>query len=206
VLGVDECKEMVKKLRSCIDKLYDYYNVGQSSFQAQHSSELSQGSSIQIEEIESANFYFMNRFHKYLSSKSDNESKSEFDRYLMEDGEKESANFDILNWWKVNSTKFSILAKIARDVLTIPIITVASKSTFSTGGRVLDPFQSSLALVTVEALICSQNWSRAKPVSSDSDMVDDAESYKLESGKLFDHFSFLLNLFCYLQILFNNFN
>ena len=79
VLGTDECKEMVKKLRSCIDKLYDYYNVGQSSSQAQHGSELSQSSSIQIEETESANLYFMNRFHKYLSLKSDNENKSEFD-------------------------------------------------------------------------------------------------------------------------------
>jgi hypothetical protein len=36
-------------------------------------------------------------------------------------------------------------------------------------------------------------------------MVDDTESYKLESGKLFDNFSLLLNLFCYLQILFNGF-
>jgi hypothetical protein len=145
VLGANECREMVKKLRSCIDKLYDYYNVGQSSSQAPHSSELSQGSSIQIEQNESANLYFMNRFHKYLSSKSNNESKSELDQYLMEDVEKASANFDILNWWKVNSTKFPILAKIARDVLAIPITTVASESAFSTGGRVLDPFRSSLA-------------------------------------------------------------
>jgi hypothetical protein len=74
---------------------------------------LSQGSSIKIEETESANLYFMNRFHKYLSYKSDIESKLEFDRYLIEDVEKANANFDILNWWKVNSTKFPILAKIA---------------------------------------------------------------------------------------------
>jgi hypothetical protein len=140
VLGANECKEMVKKLRSCIDKLYDYYNVGQSSSQAQHCSELSQDSSIQIEETESANLYFMNKFHKYLSSKSDHESKSEFDRYLMEDVEKANANFDILNWWKVNSTKFPILAKIAQDMLVILITTVASESAFSIGGRVLDHF------------------------------------------------------------------
>ena len=140
MLGTKKCEEIVTKLRLCINKLYDHYNVGQSSSQAQHSSELSQGSSIQIEETKSANLYFMNRFHKYLSSKSDNESKSEFDRYLMEDVEKASVNFDILNWWKVNLTKFQILAKIAQDVLVIPITTVASESGFSTGGRVLDPF------------------------------------------------------------------
>ena len=206
VLGTKKCDEMMTKLRSCFNKLYDHYNVGQCSSQVQHGCELSQGSSIKIEETESANLYFMNRFHKYLTSKSDIESKLEINRYLKEDVEKVNANFDILNWWKVNSTKFSILAKIARDVLAIPITTIVSKSAFSTGGRVLDPFWSSLASVTVEALICSQNWLRAKPLSSDSDMIDDTKSYKLKLGKLFDQFSLLLNLFCYLQILFNGFN
>jgi hypothetical protein len=75
----------------------------------------------------------------------------------MENVEKANANFDILTWWKVNLTKFPIVAKIAPDVLAIPIIIVASESTFSTRGCVLDPFRSSLALRTVEALICLQN-------------------------------------------------
>jgi hypothetical protein len=125
---------------------------------------------------------------------------------LIEDVEKANTNFNILNWWKVNSTKFLTLAKIVRDVLAIPITIVASESTFSTIGRLLDLFRSSLAPATVEALICSQNWLRAKPLSSNLDIVDDAESYKLKSTKLFDHFSLLLNLFCYLQISFNSFN
>jgi hypothetical protein len=59
---------------------------------------------------------------------------------LIEDVEKANANFNILNWWKVNSTKFLTLAKIVRDVLAIPITTVASESTFSIIGRLLDPF------------------------------------------------------------------
>jgi hypothetical protein len=181
---------MKKKLRSILDKLYDHYSFGESSSQVQHGSALSQGSSTTIEVNESANLYFMNRFHKYLSSNSDIGSQSEIDRYLTEDVEKASANFDILTWWKVNSTKFPIVAKIARDVLAIPITTVASESAFSTGGRVLDPFRSSLAPKTVEALICLQNWLRSTPLSYDFDMVDAAESYKLDSGQRFDHFSF----------------
>jgi hypothetical protein len=36
-------------------------------------------------------------------------------------------------------------------------------------------------------------------------MVDDTESYKLDSGQRFDHFS-SLNIFCYLQISFIGFN
>ena len=69
---------------------------------------------------------FMNRYRKYRAEKGNVDTKSELDRYLMEDVEFLSVNFDILNWWKVNSSKFPILAKIARDVLAIPISTVAS--------------------------------------------------------------------------------
>ena len=68
---------------------------------------------------------FMNRY-RYRAEKGNVDNKSEFDRYLIEDVEFLSVNFDILNWWKVNSSKFPILAKIARDVLVIPISTVAS--------------------------------------------------------------------------------
>ena len=66
--------------------------------------------------------------------------------------------FDILGWWKVNSMKFPILTKIARDILSAPVSIVASQSAFSTGGRILDPFRSSLKPKMVEALICTKNW------------------------------------------------
>jgi len=141
----------------------------------------------------------MNKFHKYLTSKSDVHNKSELDRYLMEDVEKPNVNFDILNWWNVNSSKFPVLAKIARIVLAIPITTVASESAFSIGGRVLDPFRSSLAPKTVEALVCAQNWLRSKPLGNgngcDTEMIEDPESYKLDSGKIYVIQSSLLNLF-----------
>ncbi|XP_075492436.1 zinc finger BED domain-containing protein RICESLEEPER 2-like [Primulina tabacum] len=60
----------------------------------------------------------------------------------------------------VNSSKFPTLAEMARDVLAIPISTVASESAFSTGGRVLDSFRSSLTPRLVQALICLQDWFR----------------------------------------------
>ncbi|KAL8531032.1 hypothetical protein ACS0TY_007879 [Phlomoides rotata] len=59
--------------------------------------------------------------------------------------------------WKVNSPRFPILSEIARDVLAIPISTVASESTFRTGGRVLDAFRSSLTPKVVQSLICGQD-------------------------------------------------
>ncbi|TYJ96724.1 zinc finger BED domain-containing protein RICESLEEPER 2-like [Cucumis melo var. makuwa] len=66
--------------------------------------------------------------------------------------------FDIMYWWKMNGYKYPILSKIVRDVLTVPISTVASESAFITGGRILDSFRSSLNPRAVETLICTQNW------------------------------------------------
>ena len=65
-------------------------------------------------------------------------------------------------WLKTNGSKYPILARIARDVYVIPISTVASESTFSTGGRVVSPHYSKLHPNTLEALMCAQNWLLAK--------------------------------------------
>ena len=47
-------------------------------------------------------------------------------------------NFDILAWWKLKTSRFNILSKIARGVLTIPMSIRALELAFNTGGRVLD--------------------------------------------------------------------
>ena len=45
-----------------------------------------------------------------------------------------------------------------RDILVVSVTTIPSKSAFSTGGCILDPFHSSLILKMVEGLICLRNW------------------------------------------------
>nr|XP_009804673.1 PREDICTED: uncharacterized protein LOC104249862 [Nicotiana sylvestris] len=50
--------------------------------------------------------------------------------------------------------RFSILSELARDVLAIPISSVATECAFSTGGRILYSFRSSLTPKCVQALIC----------------------------------------------------
>lgn len=89
-------------------------------------------------------------------------AKNELDRYLDEETlpHNESEYFDILGWWKVAGTRFPTLRMIARDILAIPITTVASESAFSTGGRILSEHRSRLTPQMVEALMCSQSWLR----------------------------------------------
>jgi len=99
-----------------------------------------------------------------LSNCSTSTNKSELEKYLAEETEDTEKKMDILGWWKVNSNRFPVLSHMARDVLAIPITTVASESAFSTGGRILDDFRTSLTPFMLEALVCTQDWLRRPTV------------------------------------------
>jgi len=70
-----------------------------------------------------------------------------------------------------NSTKYPILACIARDLLAIPASSVAAESAFSTSERIISDFRSSLTPEAVEALICTQDWYRAEGKSTEFSMA-----------------------------------
>jgi hypothetical protein len=119
-------------------------------------------------------------------------SKSELEKYLMEENEEDNIKFDILACWKLNASRFPVLARLARDVLAIPVSTVASESAFSTGGRVLDDFRTSLTPFMVQVLVCSQDWlRRSTPINIEED-VEELEI--LEKGSIFSK-KFLLIVF-----------
>lgn len=84
--------------------------------------------------------------------------KSELDIYLGEPSEDVSKDLDVLSYWKKKSASFSIVSSIARDVLAIPITSVASESTFSMGGRILCKERSSLISENVNALVTTKSW------------------------------------------------
>jgi hypothetical protein len=84
--------------------------------------------------------------------------KTQLELYLEEPRMDRNAKLDILSFWRGNQFRYPELATMVRDVLSIPISTVASESTFSVGGRVIDQFRSALKPDVVEALICSRDW------------------------------------------------
>ncbi|KAM0873836.1 hypothetical protein ACQ4PT_037807 [Festuca glaucescens] len=98
-------------------------------------------------------------------------SKSELEQYLDESLTPRTQEFDILDWWKLNTLRFPTLSKMARDVLAIPVSTVtAGSSIFSagTGSRMLDEYRSSLRPEIVEALVCAKDWLPHSPTASPS--------------------------------------
>ncbi|XP_060668471.1 zinc finger BED domain-containing protein DAYSLEEPER-like isoform X2 [Ziziphus jujuba] len=87
-----------------------------------------------------------------------NTQKSQLELYLEEPRMATEIELNVLDYWKANQFRYPEVASMARDLLSIPISTVASESAFSIGGRVLDQFRSSLKPSTVEAIVCIRDW------------------------------------------------
>ncbi|KAL9160690.1 hypothetical protein ABFS82_08G217200 [Erythranthe guttata] len=111
-------------------------------------------------------------YDKYVATRSNSTTATvsktkELDIYLEERVLPRTENFDILSWWKTNGVKYPYLQKMAKDILAIPVTTVASESAFSTSGRLVTPHRSRLHPTTLEALMCARSWlSNNKNVSS----------------------------------------
>ncbi|KAG9458640.1 hypothetical protein H6P81_003148 [Aristolochia fimbriata] len=104
----------------------------------------------------------MEDYNKFILNVTCSQLKSDLETYLDEECLPVSlhSSTNILEWWNHNKYKYPIMSLIARDILAIPVSTVASEAAFSNGGRVLDQYRSSLASRTVEAIVCAQDWFR----------------------------------------------
>ncbi|KAL0285413.1 UNVERIFIED_CONTAM: putative AC transposase [Sesamum angustifolium] len=197
--GTEKSDVMKEQVRNGLYELFNDYKLryghtlqgtpgspGSSFSRVSSSSSSSVGTSMQYTDHEpTRTFTIEQEFSMYKTGGKGDRVKSELEKYLGEDVEMHREKFDILNWWKVNTQRFPILSKMARDVLAVPVSTVASESAFSTGGRVLDAFRSSLSPKIVQALICTQDWLRkdSKPISIDEDLSE-LEVVEKELSKL----------------------
>ncbi|WOL13416.1 zinc finger BED domain-containing protein RICESLEEPER 2-like [Canna indica] len=182
IYGENEGIELFERVKmSLYDIFKEYKNMLQ--IESGHSSETSPSSNT------SSNESVGNRprgHYKLIAKKRRIESghvhaKSELDMYLDEALQEDKDDFDILKWWKLNSERFSILSHMARDILVVPISIVASESTFSAGGRVLDPFRSSLTPKMVESLICAQDWIRKSNGLNVEEDITEVEKFENET-------------------------
>ena len=121
-------------------------------------------------------------FRSKLKRKEHADANNDLDKYLSDGIEDESPNFDVLVWWKGKYATYHALAIMARDVLSIPVTSVASESAFSTAGRVLDPFRSSLTPNIVEALVCTQDWLRCSKLECENVEEQLEEFEEIEIG------------------------
>jgi hypothetical protein len=174
-----------KRVRELLDRLIEQYSkfqgVAVSQFNATSRSADNTNLNVVDDDTESVVDKIHNLISQHLEEKNDLECKSEVDRNLLDGCEAATKHFDVLGWWKINAPKYPIIATITRDVLAMPISTVAFESAFSTRGRILDPFRSTLSPLTVEALVCTQNWIRNTPIDI-RELEEFVESFD-EEGK-----------------------
>ncbi|KAI4313440.1 hypothetical protein L6164_026423 [Bauhinia variegata] len=97
-------------------------------------------------------------FDMYIMETTSQPVKSELDQYLEESLLPRSADSNVLGWWKLNKLKYPTLSKMARDILAVPVSTVAIESFFDIKSKEMDQYRSSLRPETVEALVCAKDW------------------------------------------------
>ncbi|KAH9470391.1 hypothetical protein Pst134EA_033339 [Puccinia striiformis f. sp. tritici] len=80
----------------------------------------------------------------------------EIDAYLSSETEEELS--DPLLYWKANSDHLPSLANMARTYLAVPASSAPSERAFSAGCHIQDYTRNRMCVVTLEALICLNNW------------------------------------------------
>jgi hypothetical protein len=82
-----------------------------------------------------------------LSSYLDSDPFSDFDD-----------DFNILSWWHDHRRLYPVLSILAKDIMTVPVSTISSESTFSLVGRVIEERRRSLTCEMVKMLSCLKDW------------------------------------------------
>ncbi|XP_065625466.1 zinc finger BED domain-containing protein RICESLEEPER 1-like [Quercus suber] len=179
---------MVNKVKAVLMKLYNFYcSVNSLNMQEPSGSEKTQ----MVGDASDPYVMVDSRYELFLEAEQSVGCSNEVDKYLAKncDGRRD-VNFEVLGWWKDNSSRYLMLSKVAKDVLAIPVSTVAFESAFSTEGRIVDPFRSSLSPLMVQNLVCAQNWLQATVPFSHRQSRDEVEALEEEFHDLGNMFKF----------------
>ena len=160
IYGDNSDLEIEKIKNLCYDLLDEYGDIDESSVDNEGSSHIPASTSSPVAQMKFKLSGAMSSFDLFVnnsssSSKKHGSIKMEFDHFIDEGVLKRSEDFDILGWWKNNDLKYLTLQRIARDILAISVTNVASKSVFSTSGRLLISHRSRLHPKTIEAMMCA---------------------------------------------------
>ena len=186
IYGNAIAKVMVDKVKYLLYKLYNIY----SSIYSLNVQEQSGSERTKLESDASDPYVMVHlRYEHFLQVEQSVGCSNEIKKYLVEncDGRKD-VNFEIFEWWRDNCSRYQVLSKVTKDVLAVPVSIVASESAFSTGGWIVDPFQSSLSPLMVQNLVCSQDWLQTIIPISHRRSRDDVEALEedlLDLGNMF---------------------
>ncbi|KAL8497790.1 hypothetical protein ACS0TY_021212 [Phlomoides rotata] len=136
----EDAKREIERIQGICYNLLNEYSLKSKASEVGASYQSSASSLMSPDESETDP---MSKYDKFVAFDFEGNLKNELDSYLEERVLQRLPDFDILGWWK-NALKYPTLQLIVRDVLAIPISTMASESAFSTGGRFISPHRSRL--------------------------------------------------------------
>lgn len=188
-------EEMIKEVKEPLSRLYELYGALNTSGDSKAPID-AQASGTDMENgKDKDDSEWRSPYKKYLKGKYGTKLTIQDDRYLSGTNEFfRMATSNNLKWWKVCSQKYPIL--IARDLFFIRV----SEFSFNTDGRILDLFQSSLGLETVQAVICLHNWLQSSAAPVDNFTQEMEINDLIESG---NNLKACCNLSLFIQYFFN---
>ncbi|XP_021833421.1 zinc finger BED domain-containing protein RICESLEEPER 2-like [Prunus avium] len=157
IYGDNAAQEVFKYKNILYDLVKEYQSKSQQSHHVQHESSINNP----LSRATMPKLDLVKQLDVFVSHSTTNTHvKYELDHYLDESHlpRNDDDDFEILCWWKSNGIKYPTLHDIARDILAIPVSTVASEYCFSTSGRIISPHHSRLHSKIVEALMCARDW------------------------------------------------
>lgn len=151
----DKAEEFVNNTVRTLYSLFDEYKP--NSMMSSSCTLTSSGPN--IDEHRHADGDEFDDYEQFLSSKSrPQDEKSQLDLYLEEPGHDLNSDINVLEYWNNSSMRYPDLAMMARDILTMPISSIAPESSFSIGKKELNPGQFSLNPKMIQALVCLSDW------------------------------------------------